>query len=74
MSEESENAVLALLRELRATQLEQSAGLRAVEARLQHIEKQLEDLVVEFRQSKQGATFDDLFLELEKILASGKAQ
>jgi hypothetical protein len=46
--------------------------LRALEDRSQRVEKQLEDLRAQLRQMKQGATFDDLFSELERILANEK--
>ena len=72
MAEEPENVVEALLREIRATQLEHSANLEALEARSQRIEKQLEDLFAQLKQMKQGATYDDLFSELERILANEK--
>jgi DNA-binding transcriptional MerR regulator len=72
MAEEAENIVHAMLHEIRATQLEQSASLRALEDRSQRVEKQLEDLRAQLRQMKQGATFDDLFSELERILANEK--
>ena len=74
MAEELDNSVLALLREIRATQLEHSANHKALEGRLQRIEKQMEDLYTQLRQMKQGATFDDLFSELEKILANEKSK
>jgi hypothetical protein len=61
-----------LLSEIRATQLEHSANLRALEVRSERAEKQLEDLYTQLRQMKQGATFDDLFSELERILANEK--
>jgi hypothetical protein len=72
MAEEPDNVVQALLREIRATQLEHSANLEALEARSQRIEKQLEELYARLEQMKQGATYDDLFSELEKILANEK--
>ena len=72
MAEDAENTVHVMLREIRATQLEHSASLRALEDRSQRAEKQLEDLQAQLRQMKQGATFDDLFSELERILANEK--
>lgn len=72
MAEEPDNVVQALLREIRATQLEHSANLEALEARSQRIEKQLEELNARLEQTKQGATYDDLFSELERILANEK--
>ena len=72
MAEEPENVVEALLRQIRATQLEHSANLEALQGRSQRIEKQLEDLRAQLKQMKQGATFDDLFSELERILANEK--
>ena len=65
-------AVQALLREIRATQLEHSVNLEALQARSQRIERQLEELYARFEQMKQGATYDDLFSELERILANEK--
>ena len=72
MAEEPDNVVPVLLREIRATQLEHSANLDALEARSQRIERRLEDLQTQLKQMKQGATFDDLFSELERILANEK--
>jgi len=72
MAEEPDSVVQALLREIRATQLEHSANLGALQARSQRIEKQLEELHARFEQMKQGATYDDLFSELERILANEK--
>ena len=72
MAEEPDDAVYGMLREIRATQLEHSANLKSLEARSQRLEKQLEDLHSQLRQMKQGATFDDLFSELEQILANEK--
>jgi hypothetical protein len=72
MAEEPDSVVHALLREIRATQLEHSVNLAALQARSQCIEKQLEELYARFEQMKQGATYDDLFSELERILANEK--
>ena len=72
MAEEPDNVVQALLRQIRATQLEHSANLETLQARSQRIEKQLEELYLRFDQMKQGATYDDLFSELERILANEK--
>ena len=66
MAEEPDNVVQALLREIRATQLVHSADLEALQARSQRIEKQLEEVYARLEQMKQGATYDDLFSELEK--------
>ncbi len=70
--EEEPEKVLALLHEIRAAQLEHAAGLRALEARVQRFERQMDDFYAQLRQIKQGATFDDLFSELERILANEK--
>jgi len=72
MAEEPDSVVQALLREIRATQLEHSVNLEALQGRSQRIEKQLEELHARFEQMKQGATYDDLFSELERILANEK--
>jgi capsule polysaccharide export protein KpsE/RkpR len=72
MAEEPDNVVQALLRQIRATQLEQSANLDALQARSQRIEKQLQELYARLEQMKLGATYDDLFSELERILANEK--
>lgn len=72
MAEEPDSVVQALLREIRATQLEHSVNLEALEARSQRIEKQLEELYARLEQMKLGATYDDLFSELERILANEK--
>ena len=72
MAEEPDNVVQAMLREIRATQLDHSANLDALRARSQRIEKQLEELYARLDQMKQGATYDDLFSELERILANEK--
>jgi hypothetical protein len=72
MAEEPDSIVQALLREIRATQLEHSVNLEALQGRSQRIEKQLEELHARFEQMKQGATYDDLFSELERILANEK--
>ena len=74
MAEEPDDAVYVMLREIRATQLEHSATLESLEARWQRVGKQLEDLHAQLKQMKQGATFDDLFSELERILANEKPQ
>ena len=72
MAEEPDSVVQALPREIRATQLEHSVNLEALQARSQRIEKQLEELYARLEQMKQGATYDDLFSELERILANEK--
>jgi hypothetical protein len=72
MAGEQDNAVLVLLREIRAGQLEQSAKLAAIETRVRHVEKQIQEFHQHFLESKQGLTYDDLFAQLEKILANEK--
>jgi hypothetical protein len=72
VAEAPDNPVLVLLRELRAGQLEHSAKLGTVEARVRQVEKQLQEFHRHFLESKQGLTYDDLFAELEKILANEK--
>jgi hypothetical protein len=84
MAEEPDNMVLVILRDIRAKQDEHSAKLEAVETRVRHIEKQVEDLHMavtfslgqstetQFRQTRQTARIDDLFAQLEKIMASEK--
>ena len=72
MAEEPDNVVQALLRQIRATQLEHSANLEALQASSQRIEKHLEELYARLEQMKLGATYDDLFSELERILANEK--
>jgi len=74
MSEEADNIVLVLLRDIRGK-------LDAVEERMRHVESQLDDLKMavtfslgqstetQFKQAKQGARIDELFAQLEKLLA-----
>ena len=69
---EEVNPVLVLLREIRAGQLEQSAKLVTIETRVRHVEKQIQEFHQQFLESKQGLTYDDLFEQLEKILANEK--
>ena len=82
MTKEPDNLTHVLLREIRGTQVEQSAKIDAVDAGVRHIEKQVEDLHLtvtyslgqstetQFRQQKQGAKIGELFEQLEKIMAS----
>ncbi len=84
MANETENIVHVLLRDIRAKQDEQSAKLEAIDLRVQHVEKQVDDLHMavtfslgqstetQLRQNKQGARIDDLFDQLEKLLENGK--
>jgi hypothetical protein len=72
MTEEQDNPVLSLLREIRAAQIEHSAKLAAVETRVRHVEKQIQEFHRHFLESKEGLTYDDLFAQLEKILANEK--
>jgi hypothetical protein len=72
MAGEQDNPVLALLREIRAGQLEQSAKLATIETRVRHLEKKIQEFHHHFLESKQGLTYDDLFAQLEKILANEK--
>jgi len=69
---EEPDDIIHVLREIRATQREHSANLQALESRSQRIEGRMEDLHTQLKQMKQGATFDDLFSELERILADEK--
>jgi hypothetical protein len=69
---EEVNPVLVLLREIRAGQLEQSAKLVMIETRVRHVERQIQEFHQQFLESKQGLTYDDLFAQLEKILANEK--
>jgi len=74
MSEEPDNIVLVLLRDIRGK-------LETVEARVRHVESQLDDLKIavtyslgqstetQFKQARQGARIDELFAQLEKLLA-----
>jgi hypothetical protein len=82
MPKEPENIVHVLLRDIRAKQDEHFTKLEAVETRVRHVESQLDDLRMavtyalcqstetQFRQSKQGARIDELFAQLEKLLAN----
>jgi len=84
MSEEPDNLVLKLLREMRTKLDEVFTKLEAVETRVQHVESQLDDLRMaptyalgqstetQFRQSKQGTRIDELFAQLEKLLTTEK--
>jgi flagellar biosynthesis chaperone FliJ len=72
MAEEQDNAVIVLLREIRAGQLEHSAKLATIETRVRHLEKHIQEFHSHFLESKQGLTYDDLFAQLEKILANEK--
>ncbi len=70
-----------LLRDIRAKQDEHYTKLEAVETRVRHVESQLDDLRMavtyalgqstetQFKQTKQGARIDELFAQLEKLLA-----
>ena len=82
MTKEPENLTHVLLREIRATLVEQSAKMDSIDSRVRHIEKQIEDLRLtvtyslgqstetQFRQQKQGAKIEELFEQLEKIVAT----
>ena len=83
---EPDHIVNVLLREIRAKQDEHSARLDAVEARVQHVEKQVDDLQLtatyslgqstetQLRQVKQGTRIDDLYAKLDKLLGIEKPQ
>ena len=84
MSKEPENLTHILLRDIRAKQDEHTARFDAVESRLRHVEKQVEDLHMtvtyslgqstetQFRQTKQGSRTDELFGQVEKLLIAEK--
>ncbi|MGO9743072.1 MAG: hypothetical protein ACLPN5_16480 [Roseiarcus sp.] len=84
MSEEPDNLVLNLLRDIRAKQDEHSERLNGVDARVRHAESQLEDLLAtvtyslgmsaetKFKQAKQEARLDDLFSRVEKLVSEEK--
>jgi hypothetical protein len=81
MAEEPENIVLVLLRDIRGKQEESFAKLEAVEARVRHVESQLDDPKIavtyslgqstetQFKQARQSAGTDELFAQLEKLVA-----
>lgn len=81
MAQEPDNMVLVILREIRAKQDEHSDRLGRVEARLQQMDRRLEDMSkvvtyslgestrVALRQSEQDSRIDELFEKLEKLLA-----
>jgi hypothetical protein len=83
---EPDNIVHVLLREIRAKQDEHSARFDAVEARVQHVEKQVDELQLtatyslgqstetQLRQVKQGVRIDDLYTKLDKLSESEKPQ
>jgi hypothetical protein len=80
MPKEPENLVLALLREIRSKQDEQTAKLDVLEGRVRHVESQLDDLHVavtyslgqssetQLKQTKQSVRIDELFAQLEKLV------
>lgn len=84
MAKEPENMAHVLLRDIRAKQDEHFVKLEALETRVRHVESQLDDLRMaetyalgqstetQFKQAKQGQRVDDLFAQLEKLLASEK--
>ena len=85
MAKEPDNMVLALLREIRSKQDEQTAKLDALGGRVRHVESQLDDLHVavtytlgqssetQLKQTKQSARIDELFAQLEELLGKEKA-
>jgi hypothetical protein len=86
MPKEPENLVRTLLREMHAKQDEHFTKLESVETRVRHVESQLDDLRMavtyalgqstetQFKQAKQGARIDELFAQLEKLLATEKPE
>ena len=86
MANEPDNLTHILLRDIRAKQDEHTARFDAVESRLRHVEKQVEDLHMtvtyslgqstetQFRQTKQGSRIDELFGQVEKLLLAEKPQ
>jgi hypothetical protein len=54
MSEEPENMIHVLLRDIRAKQDEHSAKFEAVETRVRHVESQLDDLRTSMRANIRG--------------------
>ena len=84
MAKEPDNIVLALLREIRSKQDEQTGKLDALEVRVRHVESQLDDLLVAvtsspgqssetLKQTEQSAPIDELFARLEELIAKENA-
>jgi hypothetical protein len=85
MAKEPANIVLALLREIRSKQDEQTGKLDALEGRVRHVESRLDDLHVaatyslgqsseaQSKQPKQSAPIDQLFARLEELIGEEKA-
>jgi len=84
MTKEPDNIVHVLLREIRAKLDELSTKLDAVDSRVRHVERQIEDLRMtvtysfgqstetQFRKTQQGARIDERFAQLEKVMAGEK--
>jgi uncharacterized coiled-coil protein SlyX len=82
MSGEPDNLVLKLLREMRTKLDESFIKLEALEMRVRHAESRLDELRMtvthvlgqstetEFKQAKQGAQIDELFVQLTKLSAA----
>jgi hypothetical protein len=80
MAKEPDNIVLALLRESRSEQDEQTGKLDSLEGRVRHVESELDDLHVavtyspgqssdtRLKQTKQSARIDELLARLEKLI------
>jgi len=85
MAKEPDNIVLALLREIRSKQDEQTGKLDALEVRVRHVESQLDDLHVavtyplgqssetQLKQTRQSPPIDELFARLEELIAKENA-
>jgi exonuclease III len=79
MAKEPDNILLALLREIRSKQDEQTGKLDTLERRVRHVESQLDDLRITvtyspgqssetLKQTKQSAPIDELFARLEELI------
>jgi hypothetical protein len=85
MAKEPDNIVLALLREIRTKQDEQTGKLDALQGRVRHVESQLDDLHVavtyspgqssetQLKQTKQSARIDGLFARSEELIGKENA-
>jgi hypothetical protein len=81
MTDEPDNLVLVMLRDIRTKQDEHSARFERIEGRLVGIEKQLDDYKkivryalgqsseTQFRQVQQESRINELFDKLEKLLS-----
>ena len=82
MEPEPDNLVLKLLRDMREEMAGVRVSLEGVDARVQHVEKQIDDLhkivvyslgqttETQFRQSQQQSKMDEMFAQLEKLLSN----